>query len=95
MNLVHAMNVVATYSGLAKFGNVLIVTILFNHISVFFNFKNNYQFILRIVNVITSVILIFLVALVMYKVMLPLWSTNTESTFLNEYRKIIKRMLDK
>lgn len=27
MNLVHAMNVVATYSGLAKFGNVLIVTI--------------------------------------------------------------------
>ena len=27
MNLVHVMNVVATYSGLAKFGNVLIVTI--------------------------------------------------------------------
>ena len=27
MNLVNAMNVVATYSGLAKFGNVLIVTI--------------------------------------------------------------------
>ena len=27
MNLVHAMNVVATYSGLTKFGIVLIVTI--------------------------------------------------------------------
>ena len=27
MNLVHAMNVVATYNGLAEFGNVQIVTI--------------------------------------------------------------------
>lgn len=72
-----------------------IVTFSVDYISAFFNFENNYQFILRIVNVITSAILIFLVALVMYKVMLPLWSTNTESTFLNEYRKIIKRMLDK
>lgn len=85
----------ATYSGLAKFGNVLIMTILFNHISVFFNFKNDYQFTLFIVIIITFTFLIFFAVWILYKVMLPLWSTNTESTFLNEYRKIIKRMLDK
>ena len=72
-----------------------IATYLCDHINHFFNLENDYQFTLFIVIIIIYIFLMLLVALVMYKVMLPLWSTNTESTFLNEYRKIIKRILDK
>ena len=72
-----------------------IATYLCDHINHFFNLENDYQFTLFIVIIIIFIFLMLLVALVMYKVMLPLWSTNTESSFLNEYRKIIKRMLDK
>ena len=72
-----------------------IATYLCDHINHFFNLENDYQFTLFIVIIIIFIFLMLLVALVMYKVMLPLWSTNTESTIMNEYRKIIKRKLDK
>ena len=72
-----------------------IATYLCDHINHFFNLENDYQFTLFIVIIIIFPFLIIFAVWIMCKVMLPLWSTNTESTFLNEYRKIIKRMLDK
>lgn len=74
-----------------------IVTLLcdVDNINDYFNLGNNYPFALFIVKIIIFPFLIIFAVWIMYKVMLPLWSTNTESTFLNEYRKIIKRMLDK
>lgn len=74
-----------------------IVTLLcdVDNINDYFNLGNNYPFALFIVKIIIFPFLIIFAVRIMYKVMLPLWSTNTESTFLNEYRKIIKRMLDK
>lgn len=73
-----------------------IITFFCDHINDFDNLViKNHWVISLMLSIIFFSIVIVIMGVIMFNVMLSLWSTDAELTFLKGYRNIIRRMLEK